>query len=101
MSFLIFIVGILVGWKFREYTAVRKMNKFIQAAEAKKAEVNKIQVKIEKQDDMFYLFNRDTDEFLIQGKDKEEIQENLKKRFGDVNMAFHATAANIKEVGFK
>jgi hypothetical protein len=50
---------------------------------------------------MFYLFNKETDEFVIQGKTKEEILENLKKRFGNVDMVFHATSENIKEVGFK
>ena len=50
---------------------------------------------------MFYLYNSETDEFLTQGYSKEEIQENLKKRFKNVDMAFHATSENIKEVGFK
>ena len=102
MSYLIFIAGFLIGWKFREYTAVRKINKMLQQVEQEsKKEPNKISVKIEKHNDVFYLFNMDTDEFLIQGKDKEEIQTNLKRRFGNVDMAFHATSDNIKEVGFK
>lgn len=100
MSFLLFIVGLLLGWKFREYTAVRKMQKLIKEAEKPK-ETDKIQVKIEKHKDMFYVYNTETDEFLTQGKDKEEIQANLKSRFGNVNMAFHATSENIKEIGFK
>ena len=103
MSFLIFIVGILLGWKFREYTAVRKMQKMMKRAEEEtsKPPINKITVNIEKHNNMFYLFNKETDEFVIQGKTKEEILENLKKRFGNVDMVFHATSENIKEVGFK
>jgi hypothetical protein len=62
---------------------------------------NKISVKIERSGKMFYLYNLETNEFLTQGYSKEEIQENLKKRFKNVDMAFHATSENIKEVGFK
>lgn len=101
MSFLIFIVGVLLGWKFREYTAVRKFNKMIKQAEETPKQPNKISVKIERSGKMFYLYNSETDEFLTQGYSKEEIQENLKKRFKNVDMAFHATSENIKEVGFK
>lgn len=101
MSYLLlFILGMLIGWKYREYTAVRKMQKLLKEAEQPK-EVNKVQVKIEKHKDMFYVYNLETDEFLTQGLDKDEIQANLKRRFGNVNMAFHATAENIKEIGFK
>lgn len=101
MSYLLYIVCFLLGWKFREYTAVRKFNKMLKQAEVKETQSEKISVKIEKHNDMFYVFNLDTDEFLTQGKNKEEIQANLKRRFGNVNMAFHATAENIKEIGFK
>lgn len=101
MNYLLYIVCFLLGWKFREYTAVRKFNKMLKQAEVKETQSEKISVKIEKHNDMFYVFNLDTDEFLTQGKNKEEIQANLKRRFGNVNMAFHATAENIKEIGFK
>ena len=98
--FLLFIVGMLIGWKYREYTAVRKMQKLLKEAEKPK-EFDKIQVKIERHNDLFYVYNIQTNEFLTQGADKDEIQANLKRRFGNVNMAFHATAENIKEIGFK
>jgi stalled ribosome rescue protein Dom34 len=73
----------------------------MQKAEEKPVETNKINVKIERKNDIFYLYNMETDEFLTQGSSKEEIQSNLKQRYGNVNMAFHATPDNIKEVGFK
>lgn len=103
MSFLIFILGLLLGWKLREYTAVRKFNKMLDSKKPQETveKVNKVQVKIERNGKMFYLYNLETNEFLTQGYSKEEIQENLKKRFKNVDMAFHATVENIKEVGFK
>ena len=102
MSFLILIVGLILGWKLREYTAVRKFHKMVkQVEEQSPVTSNKISVKIERNNDMFYLYNLETDEFLTQGSSKEEIQENLKKRFKNIDMAFHATSENIKEVGFK
>ena len=102
MSFLLFIVGLLLGWKFREYTAVRKFHKMIkQSEEQQPVAPTKISVKIERSGKMFYLYNLETDEFLTQGYSKEEIQENLQKRFKNSDMVFHATSENIKEVGFK
>lgn len=100
MSYLIFILGMLVGWKYREYTAVRKMQKLLKAADQPK-EVDKVNVKIEKHNDIFYVYNSETDEFLTQGLDKDEIQANLQRKFGNVNKVFHATSENIKEIGFK
>lgn len=65
-------------------------------------EVNIVQVKIERNGDIFYLYNLETHEFLAQGKSKDEIQEFLKLRFGNkFTVSFHATSDNIKEVGFK
>ena len=102
MSYLIYGLCFLLGWKFREYTAVRKFHKMVKKAEEETPKpTNKISVKIERSGKMFYLYNLETNEFLTQGYSKEEIQENLKKRFKNVDMAFHATSENIKEVGFK
>jgi len=101
MSYLLYITCFILGWKLREYTAVRKITKIMQEIDKKPEESNKLTVKIEKNNDIFYLYNMETDEFLTQGSSKEEIQENLKKRFGNVDMAFHATSENVKEVGFK
>lgn len=102
MSYLIFIIGFLIGWKIREYTAVRKFHKMMKEVDEQPTKpTNKISVKIERSGKMFYLYNLETDEFLTQGYSKEEIQENLKKRFKNVDMAFHATVENIKEVDFK
>lgn len=102
MSYLMFMLGLLLGWKFREYTAVRKFHKMVkQVEEQSPVKLNKINVKIERSGKMFYLYNLETDEFLTQGYSKEEIQENLQKRFKNSDMVFHATSENIKEVGFK
>jgi hypothetical protein len=101
MSYLIYLACFILGWKFREYTAVRKITKMMQEVEQAPKELNKLTVKIEKHNNVFYLYNIETNEFLTQGKSKEEIQDNLKARFGNIDMAFHATSENINEVGFK
>lgn len=97
MSYLLFIVCFLLGWKFREYTAVRKINKFIKSVEDKPESTNRVMVKMERHGEMIYVYDKE-DKFLTQGKNKEEIQINLQKKFGNVNMVFHATSENVKEV---
>lgn len=108
MSYLIYIACFILGWKFREYTAVRKMTKLLNSKKSEdeddeeEEEVNKVPVRIERNGDMFYLYNLETQEFLAQGKSKDEIQELLKLRFGNkFTVSFHATPDNIKEVGFE
>jgi hypothetical protein len=58
-----------------------------------------IQVKIEKIEDTFYLYDTKTDKFIAQGKSKEEIAEYLQKYYPDyVVLAEHesATRTNFK-----
>lgn len=98
MSYLMYIACFIIGWKLREYIAIRKINKFIEKIEDEpKPDVNKIIVKMERHGDLIYVYDKE-DMFLTQGKTKQEIQDNLQKRFGNVNMVFHATSENIKEV---
>ena len=45
-----------------------------------------LEVKIEQHGDVFYLYRKDTDEFIVQGRSLEEIQPVLLKRFGSVRL---------------
>lgn len=101
MTFIIFLIGLFGGWKLREYTAVRRMHQMMAEAEKKKTDIDRVSVKIEKHDGVFYFFNRETDEFLAQGSNKEEVTAHLSHRFKDKNVSFHATEENMKEVDFK
>jgi len=49
----------------------------------KKVRETIIKVNVEKHGDVFYLFEQDTDRFIAQGKNADEIKEVLLKRFPD------------------
>ena len=43
--------------------------------------ISAVLIKVEKYDDQIYFWDRDTGDFIIQGKDMNEIVENCKKYF--------------------
>lgn len=98
---IIFMFGAIHGWKARERHAERVMNglmeKFVEETEKEEHE-NFIRVIIEKHNDMFYVYNKDTNQFMGQGKSKKELEELLHKQFP--GKRFGASEENLNEVGF-
>lgn len=45
-----------------------------------------LEVNIEKHGDQFYLYRKDTDEFIVQGRSFDEIRPVLLQRFGSVRL---------------
>lgn len=66
----------------------------------REAEQRIINVKIEKQGDMFYLFSTKDDSFVAQGLNIEEIKKHMELRFKD-RFVFVATDAEIEQSGLK
>ena len=58
-----------------------------------------ILVEIEKHDDIFYLYEKDTQEFIAQGTNFDEIREHCKTRFK--GKAVVADEAQMDQLGFK
>ena len=79
---LLFVAGFFIGrflltlWRTRE-------SLIAAAEEAQIAELDNLihVVKQEKYDDMYYWFDQDSDEFLAQGRDMDEIRKVLQQRF--------------------
>lgn len=86
LIFLIFVFGILVGWKLREWAAVRAVNNMIRMAEEiehteKEQEDTVLQIKVEQHENMFLVYNEDSGDFMAQGNTFEDAQEALIKRY--------------------
>ena len=60
---------------------------------------NTIPIKIEIHKDVYYVFNKESDEFMGQGATRKELEDELAKRHPDKR--FIATPENLKEVGFQ
>lgn len=58
-----------------------------------------IHVNIEKHNDVFYLFEKDTHRFIAQGTNFEEVIEHCQKRFKDKSVI--ADEAQMDQLGFK
>jgi hypothetical protein len=71
-------------------------DELVQAAQELKDKI--IIVNIEKHGDVLYLFEKDTDRFIAQGKTKEEIMEHCKKRFPQQSVIASESDAKIYNI---
>ena len=95
-----YVVGVVSGWRARERHAERVLSKFVEQAqeESKEVKKNMVRINIERHNDMFYVYDRDTNQFMAQGKTQTELEEILQKRFP--GKRFGASEENLIEVGF-
>lgn len=99
--FVIFALGVFVGWELRERAAKRFVDKFVEEnfkELEKQVDDSSVSIKIEKHGEMFYVFGDKDDCFMGQGKDRQELEDSLAKNYP--GKRFYATPANLKEMGF-
>ena len=95
-----FVLGFKRGYEFRQYRESEEERKNISSAIDKLEKdffESLIRVKIEKVDGMLFVYNQDTNEFMAQGKNEDELADILKKRYP--GKRFAAPENNLKEVG--
>lgn len=101
---IVVIFAFVIGWYAREWHATIVMNRFMNRFEEKtrdaleKIQENLIKIKIEKHNDMFFVYGLEDDEFMAQGSTRKELEDNLRKRYP--GKTFAAESDNLKEVGF-
>jgi frataxin-like iron-binding protein CyaY len=99
---LVFAVGFLVGWNEREKWASKKVDALLTMFNEeveKQVEESRIDIKIEKHNDVYYVYNKHTDDFMAQASTRKELEDALAARFS--GKRFFADAENLKEVGLK
>ena len=98
------VVCFVFGWFAREWHATIKMNQFLHRVEVNTLEAlseikrNMIKIKIEKHGEGFFVYGLEDNEFMAQGSNRKELEENLRKRYP--GKTFAAEEDNLKEVGF-
>lgn len=101
---MIAVVSFIAGWYVREWHATIKMNQFLRKVELNtlnaldEIKQNLIKIKIEKHEEGFYVYGLEDNEFMAQGSNRKELEENLRKRYP--GKTFAAEEDNLKEVGF-
>lgn len=84
-----FFIGFIIG--LLAYRFILEVDDHLRAKRIEEATEEVIQrfrkhvipCKIEKVDDRFFMYNRETEEFVAHGTSYEELQENAKAKFPD------------------
>ena len=83
------VVGFIVGWVLSNISYTRNLTRAVDESldqledHIKKVREKVINAKLEFRDDMIYAFEADTDRFLGQGKNVEELKSTLKAQHPD------------------
>jgi hypothetical protein len=88
------ILGFSAGWWVREFIAAVKIKHLLQSVEEHTRNV--VRIRIERTNNMLYIYNMETNEFMAQGETRNVVERNLKRRFPDT--VFAATDENLREV---
>jgi hypothetical protein len=97
---VVFILGTVWGWNLRERHAEKQVDSFMEQIdnEFKQRVSDKIiQINIEKQNGVFYVYNKENNDFMGQGRTKQELEDVLAQRFPDKK--FVAETNNLKDMG--
>jgi hypothetical protein len=88
------------GWKYREYVARQNIQMYQDLLEGiiKESKARTIEIKVDKHADSILVYDKQTNEFLVQGKTHTEVLENLSKRFPGT--LFVADDATLKEFNY-
>lgn len=89
-SIIILYIGFIIG----KFFMFRKM--FIEHSTP---EISTVDIIITKHDDLYLVHGRHTNEFITQGKTKEDLLETLALRYPLTK--FMMSDENVKELGFK
>jgi len=100
MIVLTLAVGFILGWFALRALINLKMKRMLDSiVNSPIPEKKTINLDFVKMDHAILAYNRDTQQFLVQGSTREEITALLLKRFPDTS--FMANTKNLEEVGLK
>jgi hypothetical protein len=96
------ILGFAIGWVITKLIQgyLEAKNLMLEAeieTLTKKVKERVVRVTVERHGDIYYLYEKETDNFVAQGRDADEIKEILLKRWP--NKTFFADEENVKSTG--
>jgi hypothetical protein len=99
-TFVVWIMGAVSGWNAREKHAKNQVEKHFKNIQefVEEQEEEQIHIIIEKHNDMLFVYDKDTKQFMAQGSSKEDVEKVLVERFPGKRFACHEST--LKEVGF-
>jgi 3'-phosphoadenosine 5'-phosphosulfate sulfotransferase len=97
---LVFVmfVGVAIGWYAREQVAVNKIESLREEIK-QNVQANSMRIRLEKEKEVLYAYDFDTDKFLGQGESFTALDEILAEKFP--GKTFVVSDENLDEVGIK
>jgi hypothetical protein len=98
-TFVVWVMGAVSGWNAREKHAKTQVEKHFQSIqEFVEEQEEQIHIIIEKHNDMLFVYDKETKQFMAQGTSKEDVEKVLVERFP--GKRFACPESILKEVGF-
>jgi len=98
-TFVVWLMGAVSGWNSRERHAKKQMEKHFKTIQQfEEQEEDQIHIIIEKHNDMLFVYDKETKQFMAQGTSKEDVEKVLVERFP--GKRFACPESILKEVGF-
>jgi hypothetical protein len=100
---VVWVMGAVYGWYARERQARRTIDRFFSNLEEdidEKVNDTIIPIKIDRHSGVFYVYNKETEEFLGQGNSRKELELNLAKRFPDKKFAADKESLKVLNESF-
>lgn len=94
---VVWILGAIYGWFARERHAIRTLDRLLtEVEESISEEVNDsiIPIIIEKHNNILFVYNKDTNEFMGQGETRLDLEKTLNQRYPDKK--FSADKENLR-----
>ncbi len=101
-----FFVGVMVGL-FLAYSIIRMLGRMLynrlvtegvlKSEESGDTDSQRIEMKVEQHGDVLYAFRKDTDDFVCQGANFEELRANFSKRFPNYNGSVESAEKELHE----
>lgn len=90
-------VGMYLGWKYREHTAIKMMERLRLEEVEEYVDNRKIAIKVEKMSNIWYVYKEEDGTFMAQGNSWEEVTDRIAERYPEKR--FIIDPDNAKQVG--
>jgi hypothetical protein len=100
---VVWVLGAVYGWYARERQARRTIDRFFSNLEEdidEKVNDTIIPIKVDHHNGVFFVYNKDTEEFMGQGNSRKELEFNLAKRFPDKKFAADKESLKVLNESF-
>ena len=86
LGFILIGIGVILGWYFREYYAMRVVHNLLkevgeQVEDEEEPSGDRIKMRLERHGEVIYAFKDEDDSFIAQGKDLHELDKAIVARF--------------------